>query len=150
MFCRIQEHDESYYPPTCEAELRERPGIAEERKFIVFESQLMVLFKQCHICGLDMELETSIRGTLLAVTCTCPDGHVLDWQSQPTVKGMAAGNLLLSTAILLCGLTFTGVANSADVFNLAMFGERYFYRLQNSVVLVRACNFSFSFSNLAQ
>ena len=46
------------------------------------------------------------------------------------VRGMAAGNLLLSAAILLCGLTFTGIANLADVFNLVMFGERYFYKLQ--------------------
>ena len=43
---------------------------------------------------------------------------------------MAAGNLLLSAAILLCGLTFTGIANLADVFNLAVFGECYFYKLQ--------------------
>ena len=46
------------------------------------------------------------------------------------VMGMAAGNLLLPTAILLCGLTFTSVANPAGVFNLAVFSERYFYRLQ--------------------
>ena len=53
------------------------------------------------------------------VNGTCPDGHVLHWQSQPLLKGMAAGNLLLSTAILFCGLTFTSIANLADVFNLA-------------------------------
>ena len=46
------------------------------------------------------------------------------------VKSMAAGNLLLSAAILLCGLTFTGIANLADVFNVVKFGERYFYKLQ--------------------
>ena len=33
------------------------------------------------------------------------------------IKGMAAGNLLLSAAILFCGLTFTGIANLADVLN---------------------------------
>ena len=60
----------------------------------------------------------------------CPDGHVLHWQSQPLVRGMAAGNLLLFAAILLCGLTFTSIANLADVFHLAVFSERYFYRLQ--------------------
>ena len=37
---------------------------------------------------------------------------------------------LLSAAILLCGLTFTGIANLADVFYLVMFGERCFYKLQ--------------------
>ena len=40
------------------------------------------------------------------------------------VRGMATGNLLLSAAILLCGLTFTGIANLADLLNLAMLSER--------------------------
>ena len=66
----------------------------------------------------------------MVISVICPDGHVLDWQSQPIVRGVATGNLLLSVAILLCGLTFTGIANLADVFNLVMFGERYFYKLQ--------------------
>ena len=43
---------------------------------------------------------------------------------------MAAGNLLLYAAILLCGLTFTSIVNLTDVFSLAVFSERYFYRLQ--------------------
>ena len=61
---------------------------------------------------------------------TCPDGHVLHWQSQPMVRGMAVGNMLSSAAILLCSLTFTSIDNLANVFNLAVFSERYFYRLQ--------------------
>ena len=48
----------------------------------------------------------------------CSDGHVLQWQLQPMVRGMAAGNLLLSAAILLCGLTCTGIANLTDLLNL--------------------------------
>ena len=64
-------------------------------------------------CGLDMELKTSIRGTLLVVIRTFPDGHVLNWQFQPMVRGMVAWNLLLSAAILIRGLTFTGIANLA-------------------------------------
>ena len=104
--------------------------MTKDRKFLVFKSQVMQLFQRCHRCGLEVKLETSIRGTLLVVNGTCPDGHVLQWQSQPMIRGMAAGNLLLSAAILLCGLTFTSIANLADVFNLAVFSERYFYRLQ--------------------
>ena len=45
----------------------------------------------------------------------------------------ATGNLLLSAAILLC-VTFTGIANLADVLNLAMFSERRFYDLQKDYV----------------
>ena len=52
------------------------------------------------------------------------DGHLLHWQSQQMVKGVATGNLLLSTAILLCGFTFIGIANLTDVVNWAMFSER--------------------------
>ena len=106
----------------------------KDRKFIVFESQLMTLFHRCHSCGLEVKLETSIVGTLLVVNGICPDGHVLHWQSQPMVRGMAAGNLLLSAAILLCGLTFTGIANLADLLNLAMLSERRFYDLQREYV----------------
>ena len=66
-------------------------------------------------CGQEIKLEISVIGTLLVVNGICPDGHVLHWQSQPMVRVMAAGNLLLSAAILLCGLTFTGIANLADL-----------------------------------
>ena len=55
---------------------------------------------------------------MLVVSGTCPVGHVLKRQSQPMIKGMVAGNLLLFAAILLCGLTFIGIANLADVLNL--------------------------------
>ena len=63
-----------------------------------------------------------------------PDGHVLKWQPQPMVNFIAAGNLLLSAAILLCDLTFTGIANLADVLNLATFSERQFYDIQRDYV----------------
>ena len=56
-------------------------------------------------CGLEVELKTSIRGTLLVVNGSCPHGHDVHWQSQPTVRNMAAGNLLLPAAILFSGLT---------------------------------------------
>ena len=71
----------------------------KDRKFIVFELQLL-LFHRCHSCGQEVKLETCIVGTMLVVSGTCPDGHVLKWQSQPMIKGIAAGNLLLSAAIL--------------------------------------------------
>ena len=87
----------------------------------MFESQLIPLFQRCHNCGLEVKWEISIRGILLVVNGICPDGHVLHWQSQPLIRGTAAGNLLLSTAILLCDLTFISIANLADVFNLAVF-----------------------------
>ena len=36
---------------------------------------------------------------------TCPDAYVLNWQSQPLIKDVGTGNLLVAAAILFCGLT---------------------------------------------
>ena len=68
--------------------------------------------------------------TLLLVNGTCPDGHVLSWQSQPLIRDVGAGYLLVAAAILFCGLTFTGISNLAKLLNLVMFSESTFYRLQ--------------------
>jgi len=96
----------------------------------VFESCLLQLLKQCGSCGQEVELNTSTMGTLLMVTGTCPDGHVLKWQSQPFIRDISAGNLLVAAATLFCGLTFTGISNLAKLLNLAMFSESTLYRLQ--------------------
>ena len=50
------------------------------------------------------------------------------------VKGMAAGNLLLFAAILLLGFSFISTANLADLLNLAMLSERWFYDLHGDYV----------------
>ena len=56
------------------------------------------------------------------ISGTCPDGHALQWQSQPMIKGMAGGNLLLCELILLCGLEL--LIYFSDVLNLVMLIEK--------------------------
>jgi len=56
--------------------------------------------------------------------------EVLKWQSQPLVRNISTGNLLVAAGILFCGLTLTGISNLAKLLNLAMFSESTFYRLQ--------------------
>ena len=113
-----------------EEEKEQEEAVRKEKKFIVFESCLLKLLQRCCSCGQEVELNTSVKGTLLMVNGTCPDGHVLNWQSQPLIRDMGAGNLLVAAAILFCGLTFTGISNLAKLLNLAMFSESTFYRLQ--------------------
>ena len=113
------------YLPTDDAttEEEEEPAeedIRKEKKFIVFESCLFKLLKHCCSCGQEVELNTSVRGTLLMVNGTCPDGHELSWQSQPLIRDVGAGNLLVTTAILFCVLTFTGISNLAKLLNLVI------------------------------
>ena len=69
-------------------------NVRKERKFVVFESCLLQLLKRCGSCGQEVELNTSTMGTLLMVTGpgTCPDGHVLKWQSQPLIRDISAGS----------------------------------------------------------
>ena len=108
---------EEYHPTddttqTGEEEEEEAEGaLKKEKNFIVFESCLLKLLEQCRSCGQEVELNTSVRGTLLVVHGTCPDGHVLNWQSQPLVRDIGAGNLMVSAAILFCGLNFTSISN---------------------------------------
>ena len=132
---RLQE----VYQPTVdtteeeEEEEKEQEEAVRKEKFIVFESCLLKLLQRCCSCDQEVELNTFVKGTLLMVNGTCPDGHVLNWQSQPLIRDMGAGNLLVAAAILFCGLTFTGISNLAKLLNLAMFSESTFYRLHNGI-----------------
>ena len=48
------------------------------------------------------------------------------------VSSIADGNFLLSVAIQFCGLTFTDIANLADMLILTIVGEEQFYDLQRN------------------
>ena len=47
------------------------------------------------------------------------------------LKGMAAGNLLLASAILLSGATYTKIASLSEILNWKIFSEKTFYNIQN-------------------
>ena len=64
----------------------------------MFESCLVKLLKQCCSCGQEVELSTSVRGTYIVNSKW--DGHVLSWQSQPLIRDVGAGNLLVAAEIL--------------------------------------------------
>ena len=106
-----------------------------ERKYIVFESCLLSLFTYCHICGKANRVETQSRGTLLAVTATCPDDHTQKWSSQSLLGSSGAGNILLAAAILYSGTTYSSFAHLARVCGLAIMSERVFYSIQKSVLV---------------
>ena len=47
------------------------------------------------------------------------------------LKGMAAGNLLLASPILLSGATYTKIASLSEILNWKIFSEKTFYKIQN-------------------
>ena len=135
-FSVVQEHNDTHELKISNSNDPSIHDSVKDRKFIMFESQLLSLLRRCHSCGQEVKLETSTVRTILVVSGTCPDGHVLKWQSQPMIKGMAAGNLLLSATILLCDLIFTSIANLADVLNLVMLSERRFMTYRKIICIL--------------
>ena len=99
----------------------------------MFKEQLDKLLKKCPECGAAIRKKhTSTQGTLFLVTLKCINGHAYAWNSQPMIKGMAAGNLLMSSAILLSGATNTKIATLAEILGLCFFSEKTLCTIQDS------------------
>lgn len=80
------------------------------RKFIVYEENLMDLFKNCPACSRHCAIKSRTVGTVLHVDQTCVHcEHHKQWASQPYVKNIPAGNLQLAAAVLFCGSSFLQV-----------------------------------------
>ena len=101
---------------------------AKEKKFIVFESCLDLLFENCNLCNKKNSIRKKVIGTGLAVTTMCYTcGNKSNWSSQPMSGAMPYGNLILSAAIMFCGaspvkclraLDFAGIENiSISTYN---------------------------------
>ena len=102
-------------------------------KFMVFKEQLDKLLKRCPECGAGIRKKyTSTQGSLLLVTLKCIISHAYTWNSQPMIKGMAAGNLLISSAILLSEATYTKIATLPEILGLCFFSEKTFCTIQES------------------
>ena len=68
-------------------------GPCQQRKYIIFESQLSSLFRRCQECGAPIiHRKRREIGSMVQVTAECGEGHTTVWQSQPTLrKKMPAG-----------------------------------------------------------
>ena len=68
--------------------------------------------------------------TLLRVTTLCKNSHSKERVSQPLVNRAAAGNVLLSGAILFTGNTFLHVSEIASTINLAFLSKSDYHKWQ--------------------
>uniref|UniRef100_A0A8C5PGC6 THAP-type domain-containing protein n=1 Tax=Leptobrachium leishanense TaxID=445787 RepID=A0A8C5PGC6_9ANUR len=99
--------------------------LARERKFVVFESCLdNLLYKATcrHGDGCTArirKLEKHVSGTFLSVTGLCMRGHRSHlWDSQPSMGGVAAGDLLAAAALLLSGSSFQNLQELSVLMGL--------------------------------
>ena len=77
----------------------------QERKYIIFESSLLELFKSCPECAAPSLASISFtRGTQVGIQQNCGVcGSSRTWTNEPAAGRMPTGNLLLSASILLSG-----------------------------------------------
>ena len=67
---------------------------------------------------------------MLIVTLLCGENHEIVWYSQPNLSGMAAGNILLSAAILFTGNTFQRIKELLGVINISFISHTTFNKIQ--------------------
>ncbi|XP_070561301.1 uncharacterized protein [Ptychodera flava] len=76
-----------------------------QRKFLVFEPNLLQLFNSCLMCHHETEGKViKVKGSFIIIKQQCENcGFTREWASQPFIKDIPAGNILLSASILFAG-----------------------------------------------
>ncbi|KAI8494608.1 hypothetical protein Bbelb_278340 [Branchiostoma belcheri] len=119
----------------------DQPPRPDRRVFFVFWVclvQLITTWGSCPSCSSrDLQVEHKVVGTLLRITLKCNQdgcGHHGKWDSQPFFGRTAAGNILLSAAILFSGATATKVIRVLSHMGVAVISVRSFIRHQSQVL----------------
>ena len=108
-------------------------------KCIVFTDTLMSLLKELHGsvckrqgCGRVLEYQKSYLGTCLVVSWHCGAGHRGGrWAAQPSCMKIRAGNLMLVSALLLSGNSFTKVGLMFRFCNIQYVSKTLFCQYQS-------------------
>jgi len=136
---QLTNHSDKTYNPDTDSDveadgknnnLTEQP-VELMTKYLVFESELEKLFIYCSSCGaLITKTDKHLNGSMLSVTSECQYGHINTWHSQPLLRRMPAGNLLISSAILLSGSTFSRTEHFFNILCMPILHKSEFYRIQ--------------------
>lgn len=100
----------------------------------MFESALLALFKTCHKCGSTATIaKKTVMGTFIRLKQNCSQCGVVDeWDSQPFIKNIPAGNILLSGSILFSGSLPTQALRMLNFLGCASISLRSFFSHQKS------------------
>ena len=108
-------------------------SIVDEAKYVVFKSCLDELLKHCLTCeGPVVTTNESTRGCILTIKSSCVNDHECAWSSQPLIKNVPAGNVLMSASILFSGNTFAKISQLASLMNLRFLSTSSFFSIQNN------------------
>ena len=105
--------------------------MVESKKYVVFESELKKLFSFCQSCASPVNvLSTTTMGSMVVFIYSCINGHSFDWNSQPLINEMPAGNLIISSPILFSGNTFSSINSIASFSDIPITSKTKFYDIQ--------------------
>lgn len=99
-----------------------------ERKFLVYEGQLMDLFGNCPSCAQPIYGEIQqIKGSFITITQDCGFcAFQRTWSSQPFIGSIPAGNFELSCALLFSGSLPSKATRMFQFLNMASISYRTF------------------------
>ena len=108
-----------------------------QRSFIVYEEQLLSLFKHCPRCHLPVSVkEKTVIGTFVRVQQSCQYCfYQHKWDSQPFVREIPLGNLILSSSILFSGAVPEQALRIFSYMHCATITSRAYYSHQQSFLL---------------
>lgn len=107
----------------------------KKTNFIVFWSCILPLLQVCQLCTLPAKIKrVAFKGTLAVVTTICSAGHHFNWRSQPTVNGMAAGNILIAGSILFTGETYSRIRELMNLAKIPIFSHTTFNKIQKKLL----------------
>ena len=106
----------------------------KEPKYIVFHNQLLMLLSICHFClSTAVTVSSVLKGSMLVAVVKCSQCKSLwEWCSQPKIRGYAAGDILLSGAILFSGNLPKKSLRLFKSISIACQSRRSFFRHQDN------------------
>jgi len=118
----IKDENDKEYP---------EPSSPFGRKYIVFESCLLELFKICPSCLSNSTPKIAdIVGTMVVIESECINGHLRVWKSQLCDDLLPWGNMLCAGATLFTGSNPGRVVNFFQHIGICYISIRTYYRIQ--------------------
>lgn len=132
--CEDMLADDDYVPSSTDESEVASEGEEDQEKgkfFLVHEDNLAQLMRRCQECGNPITEKThKTIGSMVVYHLSCMEGHTISWTSQPSIRKMALGNLMLASATLYTGLTYTRIATFAKAMNLPIIQKSTFHNVQ--------------------
>ena len=108
--------------------------VEKQPTYLVFESALMLLFSTCYFCkSAFVTIEKWTVGSLLHIMQVCSQCNgTFNWDSQPYIGKVPAGNILISAAILYTGCLPAKALRMLRTLNCSTITGKTFFRHQKS------------------